>query len=69
MSKQVPAKLIYTIAEAEAATGLSHSRLYELIRDDELVTFKVGRRRMISARAINDLIDRLEREAMPRDAA
>ncbi|HWG11127.1 MAG TPA: helix-turn-helix domain-containing protein [Rhodanobacteraceae bacterium] len=69
MSKYIPAKLIYTIAEAEAATGFPHSRLYELIRNGELVTFKVGRRRMISARAVNDLIVRLEREAMPRDAA
>jgi len=69
VSKYIPAKLIYTIAEAEAATGFPHSRLYELIRNGELVTFKVGRRRMISARAVNDLIVRLEREAMPRDAA
>lgn len=69
MSKQIPAKLIYTVAEAEAATGFPHSRLYELIRDGELVTFKVGRRRMISARAVNDLIARLERAAAPRDAA
>lgn len=69
MSKQIPAKLIYTVAEAEAATGFPHSRLYELIRDGELVTFKVGRRRMISARAVNDLITRLERAATPKDAA
>jgi len=69
VSKYIPAKLIYTIAEAEAATGFPHSRLYELIRNGGLVTFKVGRRRMISARAVNDLIVRLEREAMPRDAA
>lgn len=69
MPKQPTTKLSYTVAEAEVAAGFPHSRIYQLIRDGDLVTFKVGRRRMISARALNDLIARLEREATPKDAA
>lgn len=69
MSKQVPAKLVYSLGEAEAMTGFSHKRIYELINSGDLTTFKVGRRRMVSARALHDLIDRLEHEAAPKDAA
>jgi hypothetical protein len=61
--KRDPQKLSYTIAEAEAITGFPHTRVYALINSGDLVTFKVGRRRMVSARALHDLIDRLERKS------
>ncbi len=69
MLKQVPAKLAFTIDEAVVATGFARRRIYYMMGTGELTTFKAGRRRMISARALNKLIDRLEREATPRDAA
>lgn len=62
-------KLSYTVDEATAATGFARRRIYSLINDGSLTTFKSGRRRMISARALDDLITRLEREATPKDAA
>ena len=62
-------KLSYTVEEAVDATGFARRRIYNLIADRSLRTFKTGKRRMISARALNDLIARLEREAAPKDAA
>lgn len=69
MPKPIPEKQAYTVAEFEAAFGYTHTRVYQLIRDGELKSYKEGRRRMISARAGREHIERREREAAPKDAA
>jgi excisionase family DNA binding protein len=61
--------LVYTPAEVAKVACIGPTRLYELINSGDLATFKLGRRRLVSARALNGLIERLEREAMPKDAA
>jgi len=63
------AKLAYPIEEAFTLIGVPKSSGYLLINAGEISTFKVGRRRMISARALHDFIDKKEREASGRRAA
>lgn len=65
-----PAKprLSFNLAEAGEATGLNRNAIYRAIATDELKTFKIGRRRMVSARALQEFIDRKEAEAR-RDVA
>ncbi len=53
-------KLAYTFEEACEALGLGKSWLYSTINRGELHSFKIGRRRMISARALQGFIDKLE---------
>jgi len=53
-------KLCYSIPAAVAATNISRSRLYEMIRNRELRVFKCGRRTLISADELRGLIARLQ---------
>lgn len=62
------AKLAYNIEEAISATGLNRTTIYRAIAADQIETFKIGRRRMVSARALQEFIDRKEQEAR-RDVA
>lgn len=62
------AVLSYTIPDAIAATGMNRTRLYGAIAAGELQSFKDGRRRMISARALEAFIAKLERESAGRAA-
>lgn len=55
-------KLSYTIEEAVSATSLSRSRLYQAIAHKELKTFKAGRRRMVSRKALEDFIGEMEKQ-------
>jgi len=59
----------YTVEEAVDVTGLSRSRLYAAIASGQLKTFKAGRRRMVSAKALQDFITNLERESAGARAA
>lgn len=52
--------LSYSISSAIQVTGFSRSRLYKLISDGELDTFKVGGRTYISHAALSSLIARAE---------
>ena len=56
-------KLAYTIPEAVAASGISRSTIYELMRDRQLPHVKIGQRTLI--RRI-DLADLLERNLVAR---
>jgi excisionase family DNA binding protein len=49
----------YTIAEACQATGISRSKLYELIGTGTLRTFKLGSRTLIKTSALAAMIDQL----------
>jgi len=53
-------KLAFTVDGASERTGLARTRIYHAISDGSLRTFKAGRRRMISARALADFIQSLE---------
>lgn len=56
-------KLSYTLDEAQAATGMSRSRIFSAIQSGDLRSFKDGKRRMVSVKSLKDFIDKLERSA------
>lgn len=56
-------KLSFTLDQAVEATGLNRSAIYRAISAGELHTFKVGKRRMVSVRALQEFIEKKEREA------
>lgn len=53
----------YSIPEAEKALGFSHAKMYEEINAKRIKTYRVGRRRFISAQAINNYISDREAES------
>lgn len=53
----------FTVAGAVIYSGLSRSRLYELIRVGDLASFQVGGRRMILRDAIDKLFAKLSAAA------
>lgn len=48
-----------TIENAARYSGLSRSRIYELMSDNVLASFKIGRRRMIKAHDLKKLLDEI----------
>ena len=56
-------RLSYSDDEAVAVIGLNRNAIYSLMAKGELATFKIGKRRMVSARALREFIERKEREA------
>jgi len=56
-------KLSYNVDEALAATGLNRNALYRAISANQIKTFKVGKRRMVSARALREFIEAREKES------
>ena len=62
-------RLSYGVDDALAVTGLNRNAFYRAISTNQIATFKVGKRRMVSARALQDFIDRKEREAQQGRAA
>ena len=58
-STTVLPKLSYSIKTASADTGFSRSRIYKLINDGQLPTFKLGSRTMIRGIDLAALINRL----------
>ncbi|MBD3827296.1 helix-turn-helix domain-containing protein [Stenotrophomonas sp.] len=56
-------RLSYTVDEACAVTGLNRNAIYRAITLGQISTFKVGRRRMVSTRALRDFIEAREKEA------
>jgi excisionase family DNA binding protein len=55
-------KLLLKIGEAAEATGLSRSRLYELIAAKEIEAVSCGRSRRIPMAALRDFVERLRRD-------
>jgi excisionase family DNA binding protein len=43
-------------------TGISRSRLFELIRDGEIESVKLGTSRLILVRSLQELLERLPRD-------
>jgi excisionase family DNA binding protein len=62
-------RLSYTTDEACAVTGLNRNALYRAMAANQLRTFKVGKRRMVSARALREFIEAKERETSSGAAA
>lgn len=67
--KEQPERLSYNVEEACAVTGLNRNALYRAIAANAIKTFKVGKRRMVSARALREFIESLEKEASSGAAA
>ncbi len=51
-------RLAYGIADAAFVSGISRSKLYELLKSGTLASVKVGARRLIRARDLADLLER-----------
>jgi len=51
--------LAFTVPDAVAYSGLSRSRLYQLIRSRELASLQVGGRRMIMRSALDSFFAKL----------
>lgn len=49
-------KLAYSVDEAVKASGLGRTTIFECIRSGQLVSVKVGRRRVIPADALRRLV-------------
>lgn len=52
--------VLYRVEEAAEALRMSRSLIYELIRSGQLRTVKVGRRRLVSVRALEEYVRALE---------
>jgi len=48
---------LYNISEACELLGIGHDSIYKHIRGRHIKTVKIGRRRLISNRAINEFIN------------
>lgn len=55
--------LAFTVADAVAYSGLSRSRLYNLMQTRELPSLQVGGRRMIRRDALDALFDKFGKVA------
>ena len=51
-------RLAYGIADAAFVSGISRSKLYELLNSGELTSVKIGARRLIRARDLAELLER-----------
>lgn len=57
-------KLMYSLKSVVAATEVSRTRLFEDISTGQLESFKVGRRRYVTADALDAYIAKLRRDAL-----
>jgi excisionase family DNA binding protein len=62
MTQSTTQKLAYGITEAALLIGKSRSALYEAMGSGAITSYRDGRRRMISARALAEYVERKERE-------
>jgi excisionase family DNA binding protein len=62
------ATVLYSVEDVIARTSLGRSKIYELLASGELGSVKVGRRRLVPARALEEFVERL-RVGEPRPAA
>ncbi|MCC4607154.1 helix-turn-helix domain-containing protein [Xanthomonas campestris] len=62
-------RLSYNVDEALAATGLNRSAFYRALQSGQIQSFKFGKRRMVSARALQQFIEAQEAEATRRSVA
>ena len=61
----VPTKLLYTVEEAAALLSLSRTSVFQLISDHRLAAVKIGGRRRVAHRALDDFVASLEADGRP----
>ena len=54
--------LAFPVEDAARILGLGERMTWKLIEQGELLSFKVGRRRLVSKRALEDFVARREQE-------
>jgi len=52
-------KLMYSVNETIALLGLGRTTIYDLIGDGTLKTVKVGKRRLVTAKQLNEFVESL----------
>jgi excisionase family DNA binding protein len=62
-------KLAYTIEEAASIVGRTRTALYDAICKGEIDSYRDGKRRMVSRRALEVYVARKEAESVGRKAA
>ena len=63
MTQDIPLeKAAYSISETARSIGIGRSMIYELIKEGRLRTVKIGRRTLVPAPAISELLDSLAGE-------
>lgn len=55
---------LLTVREAYGKLRISKWMLYRLIRSGKLMSIRIGRRRLIPAEAVLELVEQLSRESM-----
>lgn len=55
-------KLLYSMKDGQVITSLGRTKFLELVRDGEIPTVRVGRRRMVTAQALRTFVDSLAEE-------
>ena len=55
----------FDIVEAVRWSGIGRSVLYRLISEGEIVSIKVGKRRLVSRDSVRDYLERRHRESLP----
>lgn len=55
-------RLLLPIIEAARKVGLGRSKFYELVSEGRVKTVRVGRRRLVSAAALDEFVASLETE-------
>jgi Helix-turn-helix domain len=53
-------KFSYTVKQVEELTGFDDNRIYQMIDSGLLVSFKHGKRRFVTRRALEECLQRLE---------
>jgi len=56
-------KALLSVADVMGTVGLSRTKIYELLRNGELASVTIGRRRMIPAVALENWLARLQADA------
>ncbi len=61
-----PCPVTHTIAAAQNVSGLSRTKLYELVGEEKLKAVKAGRRTLITAESLNNYLASLPPAAIGR---
>jgi excisionase family DNA binding protein len=56
------APLVYTMAEAAEALGVSRTKLYRLVGDGTIPSLRIGKSRRIRRDSLVDLVGKLEQQ-------
>lgn len=54
------ARRLYSIEDTAKQLSLGKSKVESLVRDGQIETVKIGRRRLVPAEAIDDYVERLK---------